>query len=174
MADLKYSFVDLDYTYTDFDNDKVENGHGARGEVSISPYDNFFIIGGLAMAQADSDRDNLDLETTRIHLGMGGYVEVIEYFHLTGHAGVVYSEVDSDLRSLQNDEFGVYAKPGVRMLPLDLLELNADMTFSTVDNEEFKVGLGAGLNIIENFQVNTGVELADQANIWSAGFRVQW
>ena len=174
MAEFKYSFVDLDYTYTHYDAEDVKGGNGVRVGLSISPMEYFFIKAGLGASKADSDFRDWDVQATRFNLGIGGYLDPVSWCNLVGEVGIIYDDVDTEFESIENSELGVYAKPGVQFATLGILELKANIYFSTIDNEEFGVGLGAGVNVLEYLQIKAGVDFAGEENIFSAGLRAQW
>ena len=174
-AELKYTFVDLNYQYHDYEGDEVDGGHGFRLGLSISPIPILFFTGSAAYSQAESSfLDSYDVDDFNATLGGGAYLPLGEVLHLVGEVGVMYSQVDTSLKDLEVDETGFYLRPQVRIAVSEQFELNGGAKFTTVENATARFNVGLGVDLVEHVRLMGDFEFGEEENIFTGGLRLQW
>jgi hypothetical protein len=160
---LSYTYGELNYLYSDLDGvPGTQSGYQVAG--SWNPILGFFILGSYSNGNGATD-----IETSKIgggyHIGIGDRLDVfgqVTYEHLYGSSGGASASDD-----------GYEFDAGARFMLLDSLEINGQLEWNHVDEDDFGVQLGARWHLAGPLSIGGTVETIDQDFRATIGARFQ-
>lgn len=154
-----YVDVEFDYGVADVDGD----GFGIAGSAAIN--ENFHVFGQYSALEAndfDADQDDLTL-------GLGLNTPLNETVDLYGRLGWHQTEWESG--GFTDDDDGFVAFVGIRALPAEQFEFNADISHIAVGDDDTRFGLGGLFNVTPAFALRAHYYLSSDFNGFIFGVR---
>jgi hypothetical protein len=163
MPPLEYTYLELNYLWTDSD-DLDDEISGAELIGSLELPLNFF-------AQVTASRQSGDGDLDRYKIGAGYHLPILSRFDLYGILSYVHSETNDTPDDVSED--GAGAELGARMLLTHRIEINANARWADVEDDEFTVGAGARFYLFDRFSVGGRLESVDGDPSVALGLRFE-
>jgi hypothetical protein len=167
-ANFSYTYVEIGATSLNPDDTSLTNDN----------VDTYYIRGSLGLGMfhifAAYENQSLDYQDTSgdlYRLGAGLHVEVGPKLDLVGEAAWLYSDLSSDLSTLDDTTDGFEGKVGARWMPLPWdgggLELDGNFLYVDLDNRLASDDIGSGweagaqLHFLQMFSVGAMYSIVD-------------
>jgi hypothetical protein len=161
-SELGYTYAEL--RYLDIDRDE---GPGADGGTAIGWYrlnENFFVIGQLAMTEADSGA-----ETTNGAAGAGYILPINDQWDAVAIGTLRRTEVDTRLRDVSENGYG--AQIGFRGMPIPKVEARAFVNYVDIIDDDTSFFVSGDYWFTPSFAAGVAAEFGDNADTFSIGVR---
>lgn len=159
---FSYTYVEANYTGLDSDAaDDTLDGFELTGSLELPL--NFFV-------QATSSTLNGDADLNQLRLGAGWHISLGDT--LDGYG--VLSYVDQEFDSGVDDESGVAADAGVRLMLTSRIEVSGYGEWADVEDSEVGLGAAARYYFTSSLSLGARALLIDNADTWALGLRFQF
>jgi len=170
---LSYTFIEIGGTQYDVDSfDETSDVYYGRGSIGFLGF--LYAFGEYQNQSSDFQNTDTDL----IALGAGAHFSVSPKFDLFGELSWLYSDVSSDLSTLDDTNDGYEAAAGARFMALPWdgggLELNGKVNYIEIDNmfgnDDSGTGweVGARVHFLKLFSIGASyaeIEDNDEASV---------
>ena len=169
-----YNFLDLEYSYQDFDDPYFEESNGISIGLSQTLTECTFVTAGARWDQVDSAAADIDLWS--FSLGAGLVFPLAERIHLVAEAGGFYAYEDGGDPGDDDDTWGGYVGPTLRVGVTRNLELFGGATYYFGENEldQFGYTVGTIVRITQGLGIKASWGYTEDENIGSVGIRIAW
>ncbi len=175
---LTYGQLEVDYNYTDFDNEEVDPASGVGLSIMAELFKPFFLRGGFNWGIGSGSDDTLtgnSYNFRTVSVGGGAYLAVTQRFHIVGELGGIYSSLNADKNSLSFTDGAIYIHPQLRIAATDKLELKAGVLITSADNYDSRVfDIGSYYRLFTQMDVGLGADIGDQSKNYHLGVRFRW
>jgi hypothetical protein len=170
--DISYSFVQAAYVNTDVDDfDETLDGYVLGGSFEVA--ENFFLF--ASYTDQSTDYFGADIDFSSFTLGGGYAFPLSETMDLVGSIGYVSADADASYegQSAGADDNGYSLGVGLRMMPLEQLELHGNVTYVDLSDagDETSLGIGGLWYFVPQFAVGLDAGFADDSNSYGIGVR---
>ncbi|HEX6992834.1 MAG TPA: outer membrane beta-barrel protein [Gammaproteobacteria bacterium] len=171
---VSYNYFGLGYSRIEVEDDVLNDsfdfvGYNVEGSVTVR--DHFHLFGFIT--DGSDDEPGMNLDTLDIVAGVGTHFDPLERFSVFGRVGLVKSEADNGIDSLDDD--GYYLEAGLRYMPVEWVEVRAglsDVEFDDIDVEDGEAALfGADLYLTEVVALTLDYTKQDNADAVTLGVR---
>lgn len=163
-----YDFVEVAFVKGDIDDSDVDvDGDGFAFGGSVSVHENWFLFADYA----DLDFD-FGVDLSLLEVGAGYRLPMSDNTDLALSAAYVKADLDSPLGSADDDGYGIAAI--VRGMVNSQFELNGGLSYIDLggsDGDETSFSIGGVYSFTDNVAFNGRVEIGDDINLYTAGFR---
>ncbi len=172
---LSYGSIEGHYAFSDLKDSELEGGHGFGANLKVLLMRPLYLHFGLDRIMSEDARAR-DFDLTSLSAAAGGYIPLSQTrFHLFGEVGVRYDTIDTDLDTIETDEFSVLARAGLRWAITDRLELAGAIVFNSSDNlGNLIVEVNSYFALLSWLDLGLGVNFAEELNSYQAGARIRW
>lgn len=166
---FKYSFISANYGTIDFDDPTFDEGDGLGVGASIAVSDHFHLVGSYTVADLD-----LGLDATSWGAGIGYNTSISAMVDFVAQLTYEYVEIELPLGLGDADDDGFGALAGLRIAPIELIEINAFVDYVDLSDSGDNTGFGANvlINLTSNVALGVGGSWDDDATSYSASARV--
>jgi hypothetical protein len=175
---LTYGQLELNYNYTDFDNESVDPASGIGLDIMAELFNPFFIHGGFnwgmgSEAGDKKDEDSYNFRT--VSIGGGVHFAITPNLYFVGELGGIYSSLNADKSSLSFTDGAVYIHPQLRFAATDKLEVKAGVLLTSADDYDSKVfDIGGYYKLFTQMDLGLGADIGDQSKNYHLGVRFRW
>jgi hypothetical protein len=184
---ISYSNVELIYEYTDFDDNRLDDGGGATLRYEYEATKQFYLTvdadyDSYEFSPVSVDGQNFrafDVEQWTLSVGIGGHIALTDNIHLAGDAGFVYSDVSADFNGVipagnrfDDDNTGWFIRPHLRA-KWGCLTAHVGAAYYDFDSDnDGWTGYGRlYYQITPSLDLTAGVSFGEDADVYSAGVR---
>jgi hypothetical protein len=184
---ISYTNIELLYARTDFDGNSRDDGDAGVIRFEYGAVKNFYFT-------LDVDRNSYDqtvagirditqtfsIDQWKVSLGVGGHISLTENIHLSGDAGVIFSDVDASsggtaipgaVRNPDGSETGWFVRPQFRAkwgcftvhLGAEYRDFGGDDNWSVYTRLYYQVS--------PKWDLTLGFATGDEADVYSGGVR---
>ena len=154
-ADFKYNYVEGTYESIDLDGTDA-NVALLAGSYDITP--NLNVIGEYATGNIDNPSGGSDLDYQEAAIGLGYHTQIAPKTDFTANVKVVNQDTD-----LAGDDTGYSAGIGLRHMLVDKIEVDADIDYIDVNNDEdTRLKVGARYYINDTISAGVGYSTSDK------------
>lgn len=162
-----YDFLDLAYRYIDFDDASFNEGHGVSIGLSKTLTECTFVTLGGGWNGVDSNHGP-DVDFWSVSAGVGMIFPITDRIHFVGEGGVYYSFEDPG----DDDKFGGYLTPTLRVGITKALEAFASATYFIDEDNQFEYSVGSVLRITEALGLKASWSWNDDEQTVGVGLRL--
>lgn len=183
---ISYTNIELLYERTDFDGNNRDDGDAGVVRFEWGTKQNLYFT-------FDADRNSYDYTTEgirdqtaswsidqwKVSAGIGGHIELTDNIHLSGDAGIIYTDIDAnrrsggffDAQSPDDSETGWFIRPQIRA-KFGCWTIHAGGTYQDFGGEdEWTVYGRVYYQIAPKWDLTLGFSTGDEANVYSGGIR---
>jgi hypothetical protein len=166
---MNYTYADVAYQWTHFDESWLDNGNGLDVQLSFSPIQHFALEGGYNYLKTGSSNVVPDLTVTQnwFTYGGAGWYSLQEGLDIVARVGGIHarSRVEAfDMDGTASDN-GVYTGLTLRYLATEALETDLFVSYDRVDTGAWTYGLTGLYALHENVALKGEAAINDDSDV---------
>lgn len=166
--EISYSYIDATYasiTDSSLNEDIDGDGLGVSGSFSVAPA--IALTASFSSTSYDTFQ-GIDVDFTELTFGVIAHASVAPGTDVYGGFSVlkINSEVSNGFTTIEDDETGNIIEVGLRAMPSDVVELEANLSrVDAYDDAENVIGFGARFYANEKFSLGVGYKSGDDVDV---------
>ena len=166
--EISYSYIDATYasiTDSSLNEDIDGDGFGVSGSFSVAPA--IALTASFSSTSYDTFQ-GIDVDFTELTFGVTAHASVAPGIDVYGGFSVlkINAEVSDGFTTIEDNETGNIIKVGLRAMPSDVVELEANLSrVDAYDDAENVIGFGARFYADEKLSLGVGYQSGDDVDI---------
>lgn len=170
---MNYTYADVAYQWTHFDQSGLNDSNGLDVKLSYSPIEHFALEGGYNYLKTKGhvdffgDRVGFDVDQNLFTYGGAGWYTVSKGLDLVGRVGGIHAQASISAEGVDDStsDNGVYAGLVLRYLAMEELETDLSVTYDYIESSDWTYALTGLYAVHENVALKGEVGIDNDSNL---------